>query len=88
MLLYNVKDPYDRNYRYFEEHYVCLWRVNKSEIIGTWKIDETGLHDAWYEDVIMPAFEAHEKRAIDVEGVHEFEELICGCFVFIDFGRN
>lgn len=59
MEVYGVEDPYPYKENYFVDHYVCLWEVTPAEVVGTWRWDELRRDNGWYENVIMPAFEAH-----------------------------
>jgi len=40
---YGVPDPYERNYAFYENEYLCPWTISQEVIVGTWAGD--GTHD-------------------------------------------
>ena len=57
---YGILGLYRENY--FLDHYLCLWEVTPDEVIGIWRLDDLRKHDNWYKNIVMPAFEKHNKR--------------------------
>ena len=56
---YGVKNPYREDY--YSDHYLCLWEVTPTEVVGTWSWDDLRKDQGWYENIIMPAFEMHRR---------------------------
>ncbi|RSL66150.1 hypothetical protein CEP54_003948 [Fusarium duplospermum] len=51
-----TQDVYRYPPREHDDHYVCLWRVEKEEIVGHWLWDDLSQNPDWYNTVILPAF--------------------------------
>ena len=62
MIYYEVLDPYNNDYRYYEKQYLCLWQVDAPEVVGRWNWAELENHRRWYEDIVLPAYNRHEDR--------------------------
>ena len=61
MMYYGVRDPYSRNYQYYQTEYLCLWEVSVEEIVAHLSWDDVRKDPAWYENTILPAFHGHER---------------------------
>jgi hypothetical protein len=60
MRYYQV-DPDWGDYSLYRDEYLCLWEVTPEEVVGHWEWNEL-INDAnWYEDLILPAFNAHNE---------------------------
>lgn len=59
---YEVQDPYGMSNQYYKDHFLCIWEVLEDEIVGHWKWKDLDENPQWYEEIIMPAFKAHEER--------------------------
>lgn len=59
---YEVQDPYGMSNKYYKDHFLCLWEVLEDEIVGHWGWEDLAANARWYEEIIMPAFAAHERR--------------------------
>lgn len=59
---YGVQDPYGMSNQYYKDHFLCLWEVLEDEIVGHWEWDDLVANARWYEEIIMPAFKAHDAR--------------------------
>jgi hypothetical protein len=65
---YDIPDPYGNKRQYHVKHYVCLWQIEKAEIVGQWNWTRLSENKNWYQEIIMPAFEkftATTSAAID-----------------------
>lgn len=56
---YGVADPYNKDYAYYKDDYLCVWEVTPLEIVGHWDWEELSRNPNWYEDIILPAFRNH-----------------------------
>ncbi|CAK4031455.1 Hypothetical predicted protein [Lecanosticta acicola] len=61
MRQYGIEDPYHQGYRYYQQHYLCLWEVAPKEIVGHWRWDEISQYPDWYEEFILPKFRTFRK---------------------------
>ncbi|KAI8722355.1 hypothetical protein NCS52_00379100 [Fusarium sp. LHS14.1] len=57
-----TQDPYQNPPRVHNNHYVCLWRVEKEEIVGHWLWDDLSQNPDWYNTVILPAFREFRRK--------------------------
>lgn len=58
MRYYGIQqDPYGYPSEEHDNHYVCLWRVEKEEIVGHWLWDDLCRDPDWYNTQILPAFQ-------------------------------
>lgn len=58
---YGIPDPYPRASKFFTDryhfdHFVCLWEVTGSEVVGSWNWEGLAKTKDWYEEIVMPAF--------------------------------
>lgn len=67
MVFYGIEDPYDRNYRYYMDHYLCVWEVTPTEIVGMWEWGELHDNERWYEDIVLPHVRAVQNERHRVE---------------------
>lgn len=51
-----IPDPYRQSNDYYQDHYVCLWQVTEVEIIGEWEWNDLARNLAWYEEIVLPAY--------------------------------
>lgn len=56
MEAYNVRPPYNDDY--WSNHYLCLFEVTPSEVVGTWEWASLREDPDWFRNTIMPAVEA------------------------------
>jgi hypothetical protein len=68
---YNVLDPYDRDYAYYDDEYLHLWEVTPEEIVGHWDWDELSQNPEWYEEVVLPAFRRHDEEFLEGMAVQD-----------------
>lgn len=61
---YGIQDPYGKSKQYYIDHYVCLWEVTESEVVGHWEWEDLAEKASWYEGLIKPAFMEHERRSL------------------------
>ena len=61
MEFYGVENPY-ANVDH-SDHYLCLWEVRDSEIVGHWDWEDLKDNPNWHEDTIMPAVQQFRERA-------------------------
>lgn len=76
---YEIPNPYGESNSYYTDHYICLWEVTDDETIGHWEWDDLSQNDRWYEEIILPAFIEHDKRALASplnEGVFNLESIL------------
>lgn len=73
---YEIEDPYNGRTGDYSDHYVCLWQVTKAEIIGHWKWSELENNPAWYEDIVLPAYDQNEYRRQALITVESSERLV------------
>ncbi|KAK0637992.1 hypothetical protein DIS24_g10263 [Lasiodiplodia hormozganensis] len=59
---YEVQDPYGMSNQYYKDHFLCIWEVLEDEIVGHWEWEDLAANERWYEEIIMPAFKAHDAR--------------------------
>ncbi|KIX00241.1 uncharacterized protein Z518_10380 [Rhinocladiella mackenziei CBS 650.93] len=59
-----VDDPYNQGYRYYRNHYLCLWEVTEEEIVGHYVWNDFDGDRRWYENIVLPAFKAHEQKRL------------------------
>ncbi|KAL2689506.1 hypothetical protein Neosp_003560 [[Neocosmospora] mangrovei] len=63
MRFYGItQDPYGNPPEEHNDHYVCLWRVEKEEIVGRWLWDNLSQNPDWYNTVILPAFREFRRK--------------------------
>lgn len=72
---YKIEDPYKGRIGDYSDHYVCLWQVTKAEIIGQWDWSEFEDNPAWYEDIVLPAYDQSEYRYQALKVVESSERL-------------
>jgi hypothetical protein len=51
-----------RDTRYYKNHHICLWEVTEEEFVGNWDWDSLVDFGPWYEQIILPAFKAHNDK--------------------------
>ncbi|KAL2861063.1 uncharacterized protein BJX67DRAFT_367381 [Aspergillus lucknowensis] len=59
---YRVPNPYHQANDYYKDHYICLWEVTEEEFVGNWDWRSLVGSDRWYEQIILPAFRAHNEK--------------------------
>lgn len=59
---YGVRDPYDNNYKYYANEYLCLWQVNSDEIVATWPWDDLSENPNWYDAVVLPEWQRFRRE--------------------------
>ncbi|KAL2831917.1 hypothetical protein BJY01DRAFT_239941 [Aspergillus pseudoustus] len=59
---YGVPDPYPQANEYHKDHHICLWEVTEEEFVGNWDWRSLVESDRWYEQIILPAFRAHNEK--------------------------
>lgn len=59
---YGVPDPYCQANEYYKDHHICLWEVTEEELVGNWDWCSLVESDRWYEQIILPAFRAHNEK--------------------------
>ncbi|RSL88755.1 hypothetical protein CEP52_015110 [Fusarium oligoseptatum] len=71
-----AQDPYRNPPRVHDNHYVCLWRVEREEIVGHWLWDDLSRNPDWYNAVILPAFRQfrQERRQREQEEQRRLEQ--------------
>jgi hypothetical protein len=52
------KKTYDKDY------HLCLWEVSREEIVGHYEWDTLRNNPDWYQEIILPAYQDHERRRI------------------------
>lgn len=61
---YGVADPYGRSNEYYKDEFLCLWEVTESEVVGHWQWNDLVRNSCWYEKIVSPAFEKHERSFV------------------------
>ncbi|KAF4966063.1 hypothetical protein FSARC_6189 [Fusarium sarcochroum] len=61
---YGTEDPYGMADEELRSHYLCLWRVLESEIVGHWNWDDLSSNPNWYRDTILPAFREFREQKL------------------------
>ncbi|UPK91146.1 hypothetical protein LCI18_002081 [Fusarium solani-melongenae] len=77
MRFYEIQqDPYRYPSEEHNDHYVCLWRVEKEEIVGHWRWDDLSQDPDWYNTEILPAFQhfRQERRRREQEEQQRLEQ--------------
>ncbi|KAM6523920.1 hypothetical protein FSOLCH5_004529 [Fusarium solani] len=77
MRYYGIQqDPYGNPSEEHNDHYVCLWRVEKEEIVGHWLWDDLSQDPNWYNTEILPAFQQlrQERRRREQEEQQRLEQ--------------
>ena len=70
MKYYGVKDPYRRNYQYYQDEILCPWIITHAEIVETWAWEDVsrflqdGTVQDWVDTVVIPAVEGHESESL------------------------
>ncbi|KAL4861340.1 hypothetical protein BDV12DRAFT_191138 [Aspergillus spectabilis] len=59
---YGVPDPYRKANEYYKNHHICLWEVTEEEFVGNWDWETLVDFGPWYEQIILPAFRAHNDK--------------------------
>ncbi|KAM5359193.1 hypothetical protein ACJZ2D_014655 [Fusarium nematophilum] len=91
-LWYGVKPPVRYTGNYFTDHYLCLWRVKREEIVGHWDWDDLSRNPEWYEKILLPEFtrqrerqmEARQQMALD----DQVEDVLSGMSILQLNDRN
>ncbi|KAL4937570.1 hypothetical protein BDV06DRAFT_71041 [Aspergillus oleicola] len=69
MMRYNIRDPYGRSYKYYDDHYITLWEVTPEEVVGRWDWEnELEGNPRWHEQIVLPAFQEHDRASRAVTG--------------------
>ena len=75
---YGVPDPYGNSNEYYKDHYICLWEVTKTEVVGHWQWDDLAKHENWYQEIVMPAFKRVDRKAMVEDNLSNlFSRLSC-----------
>ncbi|KAK4101987.1 hypothetical protein N658DRAFT_391771, partial [Parathielavia hyrcaniae] len=60
---YSIRDPYEKGYQYYRDHYVCLWQAAGDEVVGQWSWDDhLAKYPNWYQEIVMPAFREFRRK--------------------------
>lgn len=83
---YGIQDPSGNSKlsEYHTDHYICLWEVTKTEVVGCWQWDELVGHENWYEEIIMPAFrQSGQPKNFEDSLSTLFSRLSCKFITFV-----
>lgn len=69
---YRIRDPYDKGMVYYIDHYVCLWEVTGTEIIGHYDWEDLSKTKNWYKEVILPEW-VKSKRNLEILHTSTFD---------------